>query len=241
MRLLSKGESNSKQAKTLPGYNPLVFNLSLAASDSAVAGRTVCGHESPACREFCLHLTGMGSMVFDSRVAKTRRLWNDRASFIADVTADLRSAERQGVKKSRPVVVRLDAFSDLPWENWVDMSDFKIQFYDYTKNPRRMHRFLDGKMPANYHLTFSRSEINDSEVKQVLRRGGNVAVVFDRSIPSRWGGRDVIDGTKHDFRYLDPTGVVVGLKFKEAKTHKGAGAQSRAACISNGFIAPVSA
>jgi hypothetical protein len=226
-------------AKTLSGYYPIVFNLSLAASDMAVPGKSVCGCESPACREFCLNVTGRGPMSQPTRAAKTRRLWADRRGFIADVEADLRAAVRLGIKRGQPVVVRLNAFSDLPWENWIKMlADFPtIQFYDYTKNPRRYHRFLDGKFPANYHLTFSRSETNGGEVTQILRRRGNVAVVFNKTLPARWGGRNVIDGTAHDFRFKDPTGVVVGLIFKEAKTHKGAGAESRAACQANGFIA----
>jgi hypothetical protein len=240
MRVLGKGESNPKQAKELNGYDALVFNLSMAASDMAVPGKSVCGCESPACRKFCLNVTGRGPMsrTMEARERKARRVWEDRAGLIADVIHDLHLVERQAIAKGMAAVVRLNAFSDLPWENWIDMADFPtIQFYDYTKNPRRYHRFLDGKMPANYHLTFSRSEINGGEVKQILRRGGNVAVIFDREIPDIWGGRLVIDGTTHDFRFKDSTGVVVGLLFKEAKTHKGAGAESRAACVASGFIA----
>jgi hypothetical protein len=238
MLVLSIGESNPKQAKELDGYDALVFNLSLAASDSAVEGKTVCTHASKICRRFCLHLTGRGAMAFESRAKKTRRVWDDRDGLIADVVHDLHLVERQAANKGKSAVVRLNAFSDLPWENWINMADFPtIQFYDYTKNPRRYHRFLDGRMPSNYHLTFSRSEINGADVKQMLRRGGNVAVVFNRELPATWHGVDVIDGTTHDFRFMDSAGVVVGLLFKEAKTHRGAGAESRAACISSGFIA----
>lgn len=122
-----------------------------------------------------------------------------------------------------------------------------IQFYDYTKSIRRMLRFCaaqnarknsdskkqnaqwidaDGALrigafwPANYHLTFSRSETNDPECLTVLKNGGNVAVVFygppnDRkSKPESWNGFPVIDGDVSDVRFGDPMGCVVGLTAK---------------------------
>ena len=39
-------------------------------------------------------------------------------------------------------------------------------------------RSADPTLPANYHLTFSRSETNEADCKRVLEAGGNVAVVF---------------------------------------------------------------
>ena len=47
----------------------------------------------------------------------------------------------------------------------------------------------------------------------LLNRGTNVSVVFDR-VPGEWLGRKVIDGDAHDLRFLDPEGVIVGLKAK---------------------------
>jgi hypothetical protein len=78
-----------------------------------------------------------------------------------------------------------------------------------------MMRFLKGDFPANYHLTFSRSESNEVECREVLLAGGNVAVVFRaRPFPSRHLGFPVIDGDETDLRFLDPSGVVVGLSAK---------------------------
>ncbi len=74
-------------------------------------------------------------------------------------------------------------------------------------------------MPANLHLTFSRSEINEADCLEVLAAGGNVAVVFaDR--PATWNGYPVIDGDQHDLRHLDPKGVVVGLSPKGLKAKR---------------------
>jgi len=80
------------------------------------------------------------------------------------------------------------------------VDDPDVQFYDYTKSTRRAIAHAFGDMPANYHLTFSRSECNDRDALNVLARGGNVAVVFStrkgdapslapqplRWPPSRW-------------------------------------------------------
>ena len=47
-----------------------------------------------------------------------------------------------------------------------------------------MEKYLNGEMPRNYHLTFSRSESNDQQVRLVLAMGGNVAENFAMSFPS---------------------------------------------------------
>jgi hypothetical protein len=41
----------------------------------------------------------------------------------------------------------------------------------------------------------------------------NVAVVFD-TLPTTYLGRPVVNGDDTDLRFLDPQGVVVGLKAK---------------------------
>jgi hypothetical protein len=88
-----------------------------------------------------------------------------------------------------------------------------------------MAAFLDGKMPENYRLTFSRSEKNEDIADCFIKRGGNVAVVFSTkkkdALPETYLGAPVIDGDTHDLRFLDPRGVVVGLRAKgKAKTSR---------------------
>jgi hypothetical protein len=88
------------------------------------------------------------------------------------------------------------------------MREFKnVQFYDYTKIPGRE------KLPKNYHLTFSRSEVNENDCLNELQKGRNVAVVFD-VLPTTWNGYPVICGDNDDLRFLDPKNVVVGLTAK---------------------------
>jgi hypothetical protein len=53
----------------------------------------------------------------------------------------------------------------------------------------------------------------------MLKLGWNVAAVFRNEIPSEWNGYPVIDGDESDTRFLDPQGVIVGLKAK-AKAKK---------------------
>jgi hypothetical protein len=94
------------------------------------------------------------------------------------------------------------------------------QFYDYTKNVLRMHNFLLGKLPPNYHLTFSFSGHNADLCRSILSRGGNVAVAFARPLgstyarPSTFLGFPTIDGDATDLRFRDAPGTIVALRAK---------------------------
>ena len=85
-----------------------------------------------------------------------------------------------------------------------------VQFIDYTKITNRLFQ----KLPKNYNLTFSQSEINLNETKEIIKSKYNVATVFRNKLPKKWLGRKVINGDKHDLRHLDPKKVVVGLIAK---------------------------
>ena len=98
---------------------------------------------------------------------------------------------------------------------------FDVQFYDYTKIVKRAYADL----PPNYHLTLSYSEADEEYAEEVLMAvadtGVNAAVVFRDRLPDTFKGFRVIDGDKDDLRFLDPKGVVVGLKAKgKAKQDK---------------------
>ena len=116
--------------------------------------------------------------------------------------------------------LRLNLTSDLPWEkikfNGQSVFDAfpEVQFYDYTKSAERMTAFLSGLMPKNYHLTFSRSEGNHNLCLSFLQSGGNVAMVFRKSLPSQFQGFAVVDGDETDLRFMDGAGKIVGLKEK---------------------------
>ena len=51
------------------------------------------------------------------------------------------------------------------------------------------------------------------DVRLAANAGMNVAVVFE-SVPETYIGKTVVDGDDTDLRFLDPKGVVIGLKAK---------------------------
>lgn len=177
----------------------------------------VCPHASAACDALCLYYAGRGAFnsVQKARTAKTIFYVKDRESFLATLKENVASVIRKAKAKNMRATVRLNGTSDIGWERYGIIQAFnKTQFYDYTKNVQRMHAFLDGKLPSNYSITFSRSETNEAQCLEVLKRGGNVAVVFRKQLPTHWNGFPVINGDENDLRFLDPKGVVVGLKAK---------------------------
>lgn len=209
-------------AKTSKGekFGFLSGVLYLAPSDVSGVMNT-CSYASKGCRLACLYSAGRGafSNVQKSRIEKTRLLNNDQEAFLIQLCKDITALVKKAEKEGMTPCVRLNGTSDLDWHSMLLggkslMEHFPdIAFYDYTKNPKKMHDYLDGKMPANYSLTFSRSESNHSHYRAIVGRGGNVAVVFS-SIPDIHDQVEVINGDESDLRFLDKKGIIVGLKAK---------------------------
>jgi hypothetical protein len=113
-------------------------------------------------------------------------------------------------------VFRLNGTSDLAWEKYPVPHHGKnifdafstLQFYDYTKVLGRKVAGID-----NYHLTFSAADGNDADVQKAVAQGMNVAVVFDK-LPETYMGKTVFNADDTDLRFLDPKGVILGLKAK---------------------------
>ncbi len=211
MKLLSTNNTKIKKGEKL-GWR--TYGLSL--SPAGKSGKQFCPHRSAGCEAACLDESGMGifSNVQEARLAKSRFFINERNTFLAQMNKELHNAEKWSQKNSKPVAVRPNVLSDLPWHMLIDMARFpSIQFYDYTPNLNRMMQFLKGELPKNYHLTFSRKEDNQHRVHAVLAAGGNVAVVFNE-LPETYLGKTVINGDESDLRFLDPQNVIVGLKAK---------------------------
>ena len=160
------------------------------------------------------------TMVQTARIKKTRLFFQDKQSFLAELWQEAAKSIKSSARKNMIPCFRLNLTSDLPWEKikFNGQSIFEafpsIQFYDYTKSPERMTAFLAGQFPKNYHLTFSRSESNGSIAEAFLASGGNVAMVFRKSLPAKFKGYSVVDGDETDLRFLDGSGVIVGLKEK---------------------------
>ena len=219
---------NTKTAKgEASGYLTGILHL----APGAISGAQVCPKASAGCLAACLNTAGRGRFdsIQQARIKKTRWLFDDRSGFMAALVKSIEATVRKAQREGLIPTIRLNGTSDLPWEKFKCVRDGveyrnpmeafpDVQFYDYTKIPARAIKWADGQMPSNYHVTFSASEDNESACRMVSMAGGNVAVVFD-TIPDAWYGRVVVDGDKTDLRFLDPAGVVVGLKAKgSAKT-----------------------
>ncbi len=215
MTLLSNGKTNAKTKKMLDefGYEAVIQYM---APDTVADGtHTVCPWSTLGCRDSCLYTAGRGAMrmVQDSRINKTLEFFKNRQNYADRLVNELVNLEARAIKKGYTPVARLNGTSDIPWENYIDMEALpNVRFYDYTKSEIRMHRFLAGKMPDNYHLTFSyNEEKKQGIVDKMIRKGGTVAVVFRKEIPKTFLGHKVITGMEHDFRFRDPKGRIVGL------------------------------
>jgi Gene product 88 len=223
MQTLLSIDTNAKTVKG-QGKGYLTGILYLAPSNESGVINT-CPFASKGCREACLFTAGRGAFanVREARIRKTRLFHEDREGFLLQLAKDIKALISKAKKKGLTPCVRLNGTSDIAWENEKIagqnlMEIFKeISFYDYTKNKKRMRAFLDGGLPRNYSLTFSRSESNSHDAFDILRRGGNVAAVF-KDVPAMyWNGtrpHPVVNGDDSDLRFLDPAGVVVGLKAK---------------------------
>ena len=210
-----------KNAKTVKGQKRGVMTGVLYLAPFNLSGVNVCPHASAGCAAACLNTAGMGifKAVQKVRIDKTKALFADRNAFIMLLKAEIWNAMGRAKKAGMELAIRLNGTSDLPWENMFPMGDFpKVKFYDYTKNPIRMKKYLDGGMPNNYSLTFSLSETNKPIALQILKRGGNVAMVFatkdEKKLPKEYMGYKVVNGDRDDLRFKDKQNVIVGLKMK---------------------------
>ena len=210
---------NSGNAKTIKGEKLGFKTYGVHLSPFNKSGFQVCKWASKGCARACLDTAGRGVMsnVQRSRINKTKFLFEDRSGFLDQLRAEIKSAIRSSEKKGLVPCFRLNLTSDFKWEETGIFEEFpEAQFYDYTKGKNRMLEYLQGNLPPNYHLTYSRSEKKGDDIhsKAFLKSGGNVAVVFRGKLPKTWNGFDVIDGDESDLRFLDGTGKVVGLVEK---------------------------
>jgi hypothetical protein len=215
-----------ENAKTTKGESLGVLTAILYLAPSDLSGVDLCPKASAGCRAACLFTAGRGAFqnVKDARMRKTLQFLEDKQRFVETIAAEIDKAKRKAERLGLKLAVRLNGTSDIVWERHGLMSRHAdVQFYDYTKIAARFRR----ELPKNYDLTFSRSESNDAECLDVLRRGGRVAVVFNTKrggdLPQSWRGFPVIDGDDHDVRFLDRGGVVVGLRAKGKARHDNSG------------------
>lgn len=213
-KLLSTANPKIQKGTKL-GY--LSFILHLAPAD--LSGKETCPKRTAGCTAACLNTAGRGgmfkrgentNMIQKARIRKTKMFFEQRAEFMealfVDITKAIKFAERKGLIP----VFRLNGTSDLSWEKYEVINGMNIfecfpnvQFYDYTKVLGRKVKHI-----PNYHLTFSKADGNDSDVAEALMQGMSVVAVYD-AIPE-----GVPSADETDLRFLDPKGVMLGLKAK---------------------------
>jgi len=206
--------------------------MHMMPSDLAGYGN-VCPCASPECRKMCLNTAGVWAnapAVQNSRRMKTELYFKNRPQFMADMRKSIAALVRKADREGLTPAVRINGTSDLPQVSMEMAKEFpNVQFYDYTKIPRPWERQL-----PNYHITFSRSEINEKDAIEALKHGVNVAVVFNtpkgQPFPADWMGYKVLDGDQHDLRFLDKLEgdgpFVIGLRGKGKAKGKAKGTES---------------
>jgi hypothetical protein len=217
-------------AKTSKGTARGFLTGILYLAPAMESGREVCRYRSKGCTAACLYTAGRGGFnsVQRARKAKTDRFFRERDSFMADLVHSIQSLERKAEREGLTPVVRLNGTSDIPWER-VPVKDSRkgsapnvfelfpnVQFYDYTKYPLSKR----SNLPRNYDLTFSFADGMDRDDILQAMALSRVAVVFStpkgQELPTEWNGFPVVDADTTDLRFLEPKGVVAGLRAKGA-------------------------
>ena len=213
-KLLSTANPKIQKGTKL-GYLSFILHL----APSTLSGRNTCPKATPGCIASCLNTAGRGGMfkrgettntIQKARIRKTRYFYEQRQDFMLDLKKDIEKAIKLAAKMNLIPVFRLNGTSDLSWEKYDMLPGLNVfecfptvQFYDYTKVLGRKVKGI-----ANYHLTFSKAENNDSDVAEALLQGMSVVAVYDK-VPA-----GVPSADETDLRFLDPKGVMLGLKAK---------------------------
>ena len=230
--------SISSNAKGVKGEAIGFLTGMLYLSPADLSGYQVCPMALIAqCKAPCLNTAGLGGVytsIQRSRIAKTRRFFEDRDAFLADIVYSIRKLVKAARKRHirnkgrftgryHIPLVRLNGTSDIRWELipvTIDgvrhpnlMEAFpSVQFYDYSKLVNRRN------LPANYDITFSYSGVPAFQkfVQKALDQKMRIAAVFrfERDIPARFLGRKVIAGDASDVRSIEQRRALVALYAK---------------------------
>jgi hypothetical protein len=156
-------------------------------------------------------------------ITRTKLLYQDNVTFIENLESELRKAKKSAHKKGKKLAYRFNGTSDR-FEEIKIMLDKEDQpfdiAYDYTKDFQRVLNYQGYK---GYHLTFSYDGLNGIEAKFLLKNKiANVSVVMttkrEEELPKTYNlnGVDypVLDGDKHDLRFTENKGYIIGLRAK---------------------------
>lgn len=234
--VLSDGKSNAKQAKN-EGRGYLSYNLSLAPHK--LSGHSMCARAAIAgCDKTCLgDKTGRNEFDENKQAKINRTLFykDSPEQFITTLHDDIYRAERKAKKNDLSLLVRLNNYSDQPWELlYPELFDWhpNTQFMDYTKLPFRKD------LPDNYDLTYSLSAKIESKydfAKSLDYYGRSSFVVskmlFDivfkdlkerESVSTTINGETLfyLNGDIHDMTFTRPKNSFLVLREKTSKFSK---------------------
>jgi hypothetical protein len=215
--LLSSGYSNAKTKKN----SSKTFILYLAPYTQNKLGFNLCPKASAGCSASCLFTAGRGkfSNVQSARINKANYFLEERENFINQLASEILKQYAKAKRERYKVLFRLNGTTDIDFISLLqryaslDITTLKdyAHFYDYTKVIKYIQRHND---KPNVTYTFSRSEVNNSELPLALTLGANISVVFKGYLPKTHWGIEVIDGDAGDDVMIKHQGKVLGLLAK---------------------------
>ena len=214
--LLSKGTTNYKTAKN----EIKTFILYMAPYTQNSFGKNLCPKATEGCAKACLFSAGRGAFnsVKNSRIAKADYFISDKFNFLNQLADEITKEYKKAQKNDYKVAFRLNGTTDIDFIKLLrtnvglDVETLKDSavFYDYTKV---LGYIKNNYSKENVFYTFSRSGENDGEIKEALKLGANVSIVFNET-PKTWEGFDIIDGDKADDLMINLRGQLIGLRAK---------------------------
>lgn len=192
----------------------------LGLSSARMHWRNLCKSSTRGCRAACLNAAGRLGMADIAKLARTALMAtydpaNEHNGFWLVVDDEIRRNKARVTRKGKRLVVRLNGTSDVDIPQWIVDKHADVIFSDYTKHADVPH----GWVSPNRYVVFSATESTPiDDIQRRLDAGQNVVIPFALNrtddMLTQYHGMPVIDGDKHDLRFLDPTGVIVGLRYK---------------------------
>ena len=209
MKLLTQSSAKLDKSQTGEWLNAILY------LEPSVDFGALCPSSTKGCRASCLVHSGRMRMkpVVDARKLRTNLFLNAPTAFKAMLHDEINALLRRATKQDKRLAIRLNGTSDIDWTDVYEAFP-DVQFYEYTKRYELASTLLS--LP-NVEVTVSRTEDTTGErIRNLALFGINVAVVFDdkSQLPETYEGVPVINGDKHDRRFEDDKGVIVGLKLK---------------------------
>jgi len=135
------------------------------------------------CQDVCIGIDYHAPKNIIAQIKRSELFINDKEMFFNNLICQLKN-------ETNNVVVRLNNYSDIAWENekifkhkytnnFLQKLSVKsddnifsyfpeILFYDYTKIPERFKNYLKGNFPRNYFLTYSYDKKNDKDYQSLI-------------------------------------------------------------------------